>query len=386
MQHHALTFKAPIVELLYNAGVLNERTSWLLGKVHEHGGFIAGGFATKIASMQLVHGGPEHWLKTNKELIAAGIKRAAVHLGTDDPFSYLKVAASEKSLVSSCQWYDRPIETYEMSERPVINELKRYMGIGMGSAGLDFNNIHQTRHFWKKNMGDIDVWFRNRYCLETFLFEVKQSPQYLEPARIVNNITPAGFGEEFICFAQGGLDGQLVQTITKFLGSPEEIVDGFDIYNAACYIVNDQLFIPEGWEWLFQNKMIHIHTWKQNYMMSRLAKWVKKHGYDNGLTPASLQMLNDNIDQVIQDIEAGGYAPVYRENAPPRKPYDFIFNYLHPIMRCFSSENLMKLSMYYPPEAYNYPMKELYRRTSASLQPTIEKLTNPKSQVETDLN
>jgi hypothetical protein len=174
--------------------------------------------------------------------------------------------------------------------------------------------------------------------------------------------TPAGFGVEYACF-KGENYGQLVQMITRYTGSPEQVVNTFDIYNAACIIQGNKLMIPESWEWLLKEKMIHIHTWRSDFALNRISKWMNKHGYINGLTPGSLELLNEHIEELLEMAEQGKFNAFGKVVTPEK-----VINKLHPFIKNFTPENLMRVSIYTPPNAYNYAMKELYKRSEATLQ------------------
>ena len=331
--HHVVQFDRPVIDELKSKGVINKSTYFALKAAEVNGGFVAGGFAAQLARLIVQRGHIRSWVEPH----------------IDDCYDALL-----------------NINSTLVSRSPGL-ELLDYLGLG-----LDKKNYHDARAWWKVGNGDIDVWFPSDEAIENFQSALKSYTSGM--TTIVSSPTPGGFGTEYVCFQSDGTRGQLIQAITKYTGTPAEVVDTFDIYNAACYFKDAQLFIPDGWEWLLEQKQVHVHKWRENYALQRLAKYVQKHGYDGGLTPASLIMINDKIEYLLDQVGKGiitfeaDFTAQDPEALPGEKQINFIFKFLHPLMKNLTPENLALLSIHYPASAYNFAMKELVRWTEATLQ------------------
>lgn len=224
----------------------------------------------------------------------------------------------------------------------------------------------KDRKFAKVNAGDIDVFFENDKYVDTIVHQaiLKKDDYHVEP-------TTAGFGWEVGCFGRNGCN--LIQLITKYTGTPEQVCSTFDIYNAACVIKGNVLYVPEEWEWLAKNRYLHLRKWNGPWVMQRLAKWSRKHHYGAGLTPETALLLNNHITEILDDPE---------NSKTPDTVYRFITKKIHPFMQSINPEHLLKISMCYPDQSYNYAFEELKRRSAA----TLSRVVVPEKSTINDVN
>ena|SRR3990167_2532553 len=295
-----IEFDEPIIDILHRqrgprgSCAINQATYTLLKECEKFGGFIAGGFASRVARAHLTKG-------------------------------------DIRSDVEAIDYIMRYTVSQDLS--------KGFWGT--------------RRKYAKFKVGDIDVYFEN---LSTSGRLIESTLQFTTNGNYIVDETPAGFGVEMGCF--GSRDGQIVQLITKYAGTYEEVTSTFDIYNAACVIKENTLYIPEEWEWLAKNRYLHLRKWNGPWVLQRMSKWCNKHGYNAGLTPETIRLLNDNITQMLDDPE---------KTKTQYDAYRFIFKQIHPFMTFLRPEHLMQITSYYPDTAYNYALEELRKRSEKSL-------------------
>lgn len=321
VQYHSVTFVDDIIDQLCELGIVNENTRSVLQIAHQHGGFIAGGFAATFAK--------------------------AYTLNPKIP-----------------GWADHG--------RYVLLEY-------MGNSGYSLDNYVTKRDWWKRTHGDIDVWFHSARDFQEFSDSVNFKNR--DTGVIISQPTPGGWGVEYSCFDVKGKNGQMVQAISRLSGAPETVLDSFDIYNAMCWFHGKELHVPDGWEWLCTNKLVHLNHWRREVAVQRLAKYVKKHGYSNGLTPGSLKHLNDNFLEILDMTRSGKIV----DFGMPIEESKFVWDYVHPLLSQLTPENLMRVSLDYGANEYrslgedyeerkavspgkNPALRELFRRSEATLQ------------------
>lgn len=140
---------------------------------------------------------------------------------------------------------------------------------------------------------DIDVWFETHACAMNFLNKVSTGEQHatifgkqVKIGDVISKPTPKQWGTEFLC---NNYDANLnlVQAITRITGNFSEITNKFDIYNAACVIKGNVLYVPAGFKELVKSKLLKINgvrTHSPYVMLSRINKWRRKQIFTKGFT------------------------------------------------------------------------------------------------------
>lgn len=188
---------------------------------------------------------------------------------------------------------------------------------------------------YKVRSGDIDVWFRTKEGLDAFLLELNGN--FENPMKDRTPMT-SGFGIEVKCWKhpdpapepRKNFHGQVVQIMTAVWGEPEEIMEKFDIYNAAVCITKDcQVLVPEGWEDLNTKGILHLQHFNEKYTFQRITKWAQKHGYVGGFTPGAIEILKEAQPKLIEDI-LNSKIPRYKPGVTWNMP-DFLKRWTMPI-------------------------------------------------------
>lgn len=206
---------------------------------------------------------------------------------------------------------------------------------------------YELRHpyAYKVRGGDIDVWFRTKEGLDAFLLEFNGNFE-----NSMKDRTPmtSGFGIEVKCWQhpdptpepRKNFQGQVVQIMTAVWGEPEEIMEKFDIYNAAVCITKDcQVLVPEGWEDLNSKGILHLQHFNEKYTFQRITKWVQKHGYVGGFTPGAIEVLKEAQPKLIEDI-LGSKIPRYKPGITWTIP-DFLKRWCHPVIKIIPLEIIL---------------------------------------------
>jgi hypothetical protein len=128
--------------------------------------------------------------------------------------------------------------------------------------------------------------------------------------------------------------------MTAAWGEPEEVMEKFDIYNAAVCITKDsEVLVPEGWEDLNTKGILHLQNFNKKYTFQRIVKWVQKHGYCGGFTPRAVEMMKEAQPELIEDI-LGSKIPRYKPGITWTMP-DFLKRWCHPVMRTLPVEIIL---------------------------------------------
>lgn len=218
-----------VVSELTNRGVFLTSTAEHLKRIDKAGGFIAGGFAAKIA--QLLHDG-----------------RSINYAGSHELRNYITM--SSYSVVDRSAW-------------------KSYVG----DVDVYFDDCIKAQDH-----------IRNASFIDRTL--VSSTPGgYGYEAICSHDTSTVGRWQ--------ATETQLVQYITSYHGNPEEVCNTFDIYNAACAIKGNLLYRPKDWNLLAEKRCIHLVRLNTEYTINRLSKWINKHGYTGGLTEESVKFLNE---------------------------------------------------------------------------------------------
>jgi len=281
VKHDVIAFDACIIDELKES-VFNSSTHYVLKCAEKMGGFIAGGFATKFAS-----------LYTTIEKCSAFI---------------------------------------------LMNE---YIS---NKCAMTFDEFVRYKIYHKANYGDIDVYFPTIEAATQFTLIVMEYCNHNVNSKIVVEESPASCGYNIYCFGKYGT--QMIQAITRYVGSPEEVVETFDIYNACCIIVGKNLMIPIGFAKLLKDRKISVQSWEHPWVLGRIIKWIHKHELTQGLTDDSLDSFNDYIAKMLDNVRNGNVT--------------FITKSVEPLIKNVSLKNLLLLSIYdNNDQKYSFSMQNL---------------------------
>tara|TARA_R110000751_G_scaffold74255_1_gene150295 strand:- start:318 stop:890 length:573 start_codon:yes stop_codon:yes gene_type:complete len=99
-----------------------------------------------------------------------------------------------------------------------------------------------------------------------------------------------------------------LQLIHAFGGSPQKILNGFDLANCKIATDGKQLYIREGWEELEENKLIHIDDY-QDLIPWRIIKYINKGATKN--TPAPFQLSDESkvgiLEYIMNNLSTGSF-------------------------------------------------------------------------------
>lgn len=148
--------------------------------------------------------------------------------------------------------------------------------INRGSYKQIMNDMRES-----KIRGDIDWFF---YTQEECLAVVKEF--YSKDARSFNKNNPPKIPNSFTKFAFEEIDKYHIkqQFIYKSVGTPQEILNRFDISNCKIATDGKNVWMIEDWEKLENNKIIRVDNLKGEYILSRLKKYLTE---DYDLEPSN---------------------------------------------------------------------------------------------------
>jgi hypothetical protein len=224
---------------------------------------------------------------------------------------------------------------------------------------LGMPRSHPTHMYQNAGCGDIDVWFPDQVSLDGFMQDERVKSLSDDP-RIGRQTTKTGV-YEFI------IDGDArIQVITRYLRPMVEQLQGFDIYNSMLAMTDDQLLVPPEWEWLEQQRMIHVTTWSSPWTVNRVMKYFYRKGYQH-LTPAAANGFYDAVMAAIEfyksgdmpkELSDGNKAIILARGSG--KGAQAVFQ---KIMPALPTEKLLQLSAFFRAEpTYDLAMQELHKR------------------------
>lgn len=247
MLHHFIDFEKSIIDELFDLQILNNTTYQLLKIVMKHHGYIAGGFASFLAQTIIANGGVKEWSERTIDGVGRLIAKKDLWLSSGSP-------------------------------------------------------VRAMRSYLKNFKSDIDVWFENDIDQQAFFDESKS---YINIVDIIDGIEK--YAIDYVCYDEN--NSQKIQVV-KRLGKPEEIFVDFDFYNAMCYITHNKIFVPDQFEWLCEQKLLHINHFEKskiNLRLKRMKKWMQTHDFCHGLTPSSMEIIvkEDVLEEVIKYLPTG---------------------------------------------------------------------------------
>jgi len=173
--------------------------------------------------------------------------------------------------------------------------------------------------------GDIDVWFPDESSLKDFM----QDPRVVHntaAAQGGRHQTISGAATEIVIPGSRGGGGARIQVITKYLRPIEEQLSAFDIYNGAVAFTETSMVVPEHWDYLENNDMIHVSTWASPWTMNRLLKWCSRKRYYTQVSPATADHVIKRVfkdlewaDKWLDVVERAPWAPVREGSVPDQR-------------------------------------------------------------------
>ena len=368
VRYNPIVFLDDIVDMLHAYGIINDATFNVLELAESHCGYIAGGFAEFIAST----------------LFTQVYEFAFAKVNYDDVQVAIQLAANQRLLAPKV-W-----------SAETVKSLRNYVKVPFINDHDDFVDcvMHQRNDFTsedveaiRKRTSDIDVWFPTYEDFNAFTHDcdalVREGHVVVFKTHMVdNNLSLIEYmcsgGNSTTDFAHERQKAQVVQAIGFCTGTPEEVVDTFDIYNAMCYIIENVLYIPVEWEWLRAHNLAHIHRTDIKTLVRRIHKYVTRHNYHCGLTPSSQELFNTIIEKIVDDFIASGLEC----NGEVVTRRNFIGKFFC-ITDALSMENLTLLSSLLPHDhEYNEMFRALKSRHLQELMKSDITKGAPRSQYE----
>lgn len=145
-----------------------------------------------------------------------------------------------------------------------------------------------------KSNGDLDFFFKSSGHAKTLMYKVMNNKIDLGNLRLNKNHTNMWIkGPNSIMkyaynssFDIGNIRGNL-QFISRFGGSPFQILNGFDIANCKIATDGKDVYVRKGWEKLEEDKVIHIDDY-QDLIPWRVIKYINKFSTKENPSPYNL--------------------------------------------------------------------------------------------------
>lgn len=207
--------------------------------------------------------------------------------------------------------------------------VKNYLGCDVGGDG-PLNPGTRNSRMWKRDNGDIDVFFHNEVDVQAAIDKISTSGTWTW-----NADTIGGYGREFLA---GGIVFQLIHGIH---GSPRDVLETFDIENAKVYFNERGLYLSNDWLELERKKQLGICRADKLNLLWRVRKWFRKHGYTS-LRDGDSHKLFSAIERLLSE---SGSERLFRWNSRvPQKRVQGIAR--NAIDFLSSADDLLRLSMY----------------------------------------
>lgn len=161
--------------------------------------------------------------------------------------------------------------------------LKKYI---TPRSNVDFNNPL----FRKGGAGDVDIFFKNK---EHAMITKDSVISELNPQYCRNTIAYFGYDIYYgnTCF----------QLITKINGTPEDVLNTFDISNAKVYLDEQGIHYSDEWKDLEEKRLLGIDISNKPNILWRVRKWLSKHNYVD-LRPGDHEKIVDALYDAADKI------------------------------------------------------------------------------------
>ena len=217
------------------------------------------------------------------------------------------------------------------------------------------------------NCADIDVWFPTEAAAQAFLNDPRRL-KLVGEGGVWAGETVTGTAVEHLVPGDAR-----IQVITRFVMPIEEQLSRFDIYNGMVAFTEDVMVLPEHWEALEREHVLHVSTWKTPWTVNRFFKWLQRKGYQH-VTPATAdhlveaaietllwfkehegEMTKEDMQQAFDRNTLLKHVALYPTN---------VQELLRPIMSTLTAERLLELSAIFrpAPRHYDRAMQEIRKR------------------------
>lgn len=133
----------------------------------------------------------------------------------------------------------------------------------------DYSNLEYYLFYLK---GDIDVYFPDQESLELAKNNIENHFQQ----KFSSSLLGTAFNMRILFRYNSGLKLSLVQCQ---LGTPEEVIENFDITNAKVAITKDSIIMHNAWLFLEQNQILDVSNWNNKFEFYRIKKYLNKWNY-----------------------------------------------------------------------------------------------------------
>lgn len=228
-------------------------------------------------------------------------------------------------------------------------------------------NYRRVENSWSHvNRGDIDIFFPHNNNLQQFLL-----------ARVDAHVSSVTMLEPKSNRAIDFVSDKdtLVNVITGFTFPKEEQLSRFDIVNAMVAFDDDEIVVAKDWQGYEEKKQLHVVNWESIFIVSRIAKWMRKHKLST-LSPTTASLVASRALDIIKELGdrdkawhttsiTPGILGVVGSNVtkiPAYKSYA-VLQSLKALLPMLSNEQLLLLSTVYGHDAYDGAFQVLRSRS-----------------------
>ena len=222
------------------------------------------------------------------------------------------------------------------------NKLKRYAN----TQKVPWRNSNEVSdRTWKSGVGDIDIFFPTEVDAQGICSQVNSSStcEWSSP-------TLAGYGMEYLS------GGNLIQILTKFHGTPDEITGSFDLANAKVYLDGAGLHWSDGWCELEEENLLGIDHFDKPNLLWRVNKWYHRNCYTD-FRPGDHAKFVDSILSTVTLAKKGDLKRFGRDVDPAS-----VKGYAKRYWGILPAGELLKISMCYDSYDQMHAIKELSHR------------------------
>jgi len=200
-----------------------------------------------------------------------------------------------------------------------LREVERYYRLyRLSSPPREKEKVENiSRKSWKSGKGDIDIFFHDKESSYKAINSVESGPFRID----MSSTSPAGFAKEIIvnqcCF----------QLITKINGTPEEVLQSFDLANAKVALTNDGILVSKNWIELERLRHLGVDRWDKPNILWRVHKWVRRHAYHD-LREGDHDRYLDHLFDVVKSAQLGELK-MYNKPIDPNYVKKFARDFIH---------------------------------------------------------